>query len=106
MFAIQCAIDNHLLQRLGILGKALKAVEVSLEVPELAANKILYHDIMSLMIYPYYIIFLNAISLSQYCCIFLSESLLRRFGTKRDRLSRFAYRFCGGTKSARFYWRY
>lgn len=39
-FAIEGAVHDHLLQRLGVLGKTLKAVASALEVYELAAYEI------------------------------------------------------------------
>ena len=41
VFAVQRAVDDHLLQRLGVLGEPLDAVEVPLEVPELAPDQLL-----------------------------------------------------------------
>lgn len=40
-FAVQRAVDDHLLQRLGVLGEPLKPVAPSLEVPELTPNQML-----------------------------------------------------------------
>ena len=37
-FTIQGAVDDHLLQCLGVLGEPFKAIEVSLEMPKLSAN--------------------------------------------------------------------
>ena len=41
MFAIERAVHDHLLQCFGVLGEPFKAIAVSLEMPKLAADKIL-----------------------------------------------------------------
>ena len=41
MLSVKCAVDDHFLLRLGILCKYLNTIVVSIEVPELAVNKLL-----------------------------------------------------------------